>query len=137
MSWTTPKTDWTVPDIVQTTDLNNIGSNLNELHKGNGGSFYSTPVVSANQLNINDTHQSFYITGNTNIGFIYVGNRATGNRITLIFDITISISLVNAAGAPATGYGVITSSGNIAVTRWDAIDLILIAPQEWVPVYIS
>lgn len=83
MAWTTPKIDWTPLDGIIDDDLNEIGENLNVLHKGNGQTALAE-IASANNLDINETDDTFLITGTTSVYFIKSTGRQPGNRIHLI-----------------------------------------------------
>lgn len=136
MSWNTPKTDWAVPDIVQTTDMNEIGENIAVLHKGNEqNSIYN--IVSANALALpNDTDQLFIVTGNTSITFI--SDRPIGNHITLSFDISSTIYLYHdSVSTPPSGYSPILNSDllGLEINLYDAIQLVYVGAY-WAPLLI-
>jgi hypothetical protein len=86
MNWTAPKTDWTPPDGVLDSDMNEIGENLVTLHGGNGQDSLTTvnPDVSTH-LDINTTDETFIVDDNTyNVGLILSIGRLPGNKIIII-----------------------------------------------------
>jgi hypothetical protein len=84
MSWGTPKIDWATDDVIATTDLNRIEENAVTLHKGNGQAALAS-ITAANNLDINETDETFIVTGNTAIYYIKKTGRQEGNKIILHF----------------------------------------------------
>ncbi len=84
MTWQTNKTDWTPDDPLNAVDMNRIEENIRVLGQGNGRSAIAS-IASATSLVINDTDETFFVTGNTDIFYIAKGTRQAGNRIQLIF----------------------------------------------------
>ncbi len=138
MIMTIPKTDWDTADVVTTSDMNAIGNNLATLRQGGGESGIAT-VTFANLLDIDMIHNVFYLTGTPyNVQEILVDDGTTqrdpGNIITLIFSAAASIQT---GYGPTTNYGTITSSGNISVAQWEAVQLVLIGADEWLPIHVA
>jgi hypothetical protein len=106
MSWSTPKTDWTPPDGVIDTDFIRIEENTAVLHKGNGQASLTT-VASGNNLAINETDETFIITGLTDIHFIKTTGRQSGNKIILINGGEDNIMLKSNISSPPSEYAAI------------------------------
>ena len=84
MSWNTPKTDWATDTGIGSADLNRIEGNDVVLHKGNGQASLAS-ITAANSLLINQTDETFIVTGDTAIYYICKTGRQPGNKIVLCF----------------------------------------------------
>lgn len=145
MVYITAKTDWTVPDIVNTTDMNNIGTNLDTNRLGGGET--SVPSFSiANDLTLDLVHNFFLITGtpSTAINRIEYSDGSTtrenGNIITLVFSIDAIINVSGTANN-STHIGIIQHDylTQINVYGGDALQFILIDNGTklcWYPIHI-
>lgn len=81
--WQTPKTNWGV-EAIPTTYYNRVEGNDSVLHRGNGQATLET-VISAEELSlINETDETFLLSGSNNIKYVDSSNRQAGNRIQLI-----------------------------------------------------
>lgn len=145
MQYTSGKDDWAVPDIVQTTDMNEIGANLNTLIFGGGQSAIPQPTA-ANDLDLNMTYSFQVVLGTTTIQRMRytdgTNTREDGNIITLFFN--------NAVTIPTTGfttdstYAPIAASTGITqlnVNAYDIIQFILIGSSTpltsvWYPIHL-
>ena len=101
--YNTPKIDWAVPDIVQTSDMNNIGENLQTCRIGGGESSLPSAAIAAD-LTLDLVHNVFQITGfPTVINRIEYTDGSTtreyGNIITLIFDTACTINTTGTANS--------------------------------------
>lgn len=145
MQYTSGKDDWAVPDIVQTTDMNEIGANLNTLIFGGGQSAVPQPTA-ANDLDLNMTYSFQVVLGTTTIQRMRytdgTNTREDGNIITLFFN--------NALTIPTTGfttdstYAPIAASTGITqlnVNAYDIIQFILLGSSTplasvWYPIHL-
>lgn len=138
MAWNTPNTSWSTPDIVGSTDLNEIGENLEYLKAGLAGEV-GTSVSSGTNLDIAENHQTFSVTGSSSISYIYRGSRPYGQIINLIFYGTSAFYLVAQAGSIPSGYGHILSSSNIAINnQFECMSFICFTyggDDVWVPIH--
>lgn len=146
-NYTTAKIDWAVPDIVQTTDMNEIGNNLQVARMGGGETSFPS-YAAANDLDLDLVHNTFEITGtSTIINRIqyYDGvsvNREYGNIITLVFTGTSGI-VINCNGATngANHFGIIAGSSvnNILINQYDCVQFMLAdisSTPRWVAINI-
>jgi len=132
MSWGIPKNDWDTDDVIATTDLNRIEENAITLHKGNGQAALAS-ITAANNMDINETDETFLVTGNTSIFFIKTTGRQAGNKIILIFSGTTML-WTNKENVPANYANIRIkklwdgtggpSESNISVYAFTSIELI-------------
>lgn len=138
----TPKTDWAVPDIVQTTDMNQIGLNL-ECNRLGGGETALPSFAIAADLSLDLVHSFFLITGSiTTINRIEFTDGSTtrqnGNIITLIFDTDATIN-TTAATNSSTHAGIIASVTSININQYDCLQFIITgsgASAVWYPIHV-
>lgn len=143
-SYITPKTDWAVPDVVQTTDMNNIGSNLEVARLGGGESSIVSVAIGAD-ITLDLFHSFFKITGTiTVINRIEFTDLTTarqyGNIITLIFDTDASINCAAATNS-TTHAGIRASVASINIYQYDTLQFILTydtptTSVKWSPIYV-
>lgn len=144
-SYTAANESWAVPDIVQTTDMNSIGNNLNVNRLGGGESSLVSVSIAAD-LTLDLVHSFFKITGTpaTVINRIEftdtVGLRQYGNIITLIFDIDGFLNC-GATANSATHAGIRAAYTPLTIYQYDVVQLILSydttdTEVRWYPIHV-
>jgi hypothetical protein len=134
MTWATPKTDWNANYVPSATDLNRIEENTRIAARTLGAGANEETITSANNLDITDTTNCFYISGTTRIDYIKTTGRLSGSIIFLTFA-SSSCVLKNNAGAAPANYAKINSGGDFNVAGAEQSVALVYNGTDWRLIY--
>ena len=90
MAWTTPKTDWTIDDLVAASDMNAIGENLAALKNPSAAAYATAADMSiSNSSAFADIDSSFNLTIDTAGGDVLVHFHGTVTHSGLRLDVDV------------------------------------------------
>lgn len=129
MGYTAGKTDWAPPDVVQSTDLNEIGNNLVVARRGGGES--SIPTVSVDnvgRMDIDMVHNCFHLTSKSFplLNWIQYTDGTTSREDSNIITIISNIGISLATGVSTTGnYAALQMPGTpVPIVQYDVVQFV-------------